>query len=496
MSKKFIITIITLLTIGFFISISSRANENLKAEKIDSLMTYCYENGLFNGAILVSYKNEVIYEKAFGYADYYSKDTLNLNTSFYLASISKPFTSTAIMILKENGKLNLDKKLIDFFPEFPDYADKITIKHLLYHQSGIPNYTSFKSFKTSSGDFIDNISNQDVLDFLVKRDSLEFSPGEKYKYSNSGYVLLSMIVEKVSHLPFPIFMKQNVFELINMKNTFVLEKTKSETPYKAIGFNEYEEKDDYNIFTTGAGGIYSTVEDLYKFDQALYTNKLISQSSFEESILPQKYKNGSIYFDRYGWSYGYGWEVRKDSINHVVRHTGGFNGFSTVFQRELNKHSAIILLTNRGQNSWQRGSTMVALLNILEGKPFDLPKLLLSIKFKKIIEDRGVNDFIVLADSIIENHTQEYMISERNINSLAYYYLEKTQYDKALAIFNINCQLYPKSFNSWDSYAECLYAMKQYDKAIDSYKKSIELNPQNKNAKHMIENIRIIKIKK
>ena len=158
-----------------------------------------------------------------------------------------------------------------------------------------------------------------------------------------------------------------------MTNSFVMEYPDSKDLGAVIGFDKDAKIDDYNLLTTGAGGIYSTAHDLFLLDQALYSGKLISAELYKEAILPQQLNNGKKFKDKYGWSYGYGWEVRKDSLHNVVRHTGGFNGFSTVYYRELFNHRTIIILTNKGQNTWQRGPTMVALLNILENKQFKYP---------------------------------------------------------------------------------------------------------------------------
>ena len=490
--KKSYLTLAGILFILCILSTSCVEKEHLKAKRIDTLMTYCFENGLFNGTILVSNKGKVIYEKAFGYSNIQSKELLTLNSPFYLASLSKPFTSTAITILKEQGKLSLDNKLSDYFPEFSEFANTITIKHLLHHQSGIPNYTTLKEFRSKTGNLIDGVGNQDIYNFLLKLESLEFIPGEKYKYSNSGFVLLSMIVEKVSGLSFPVFMRQNIFDSLSMKNTFVWEKSQSEVTNRAKGFNKYGEIDDYNLFATGAGGMYSTVNDLYKFDQALYTSKIISHVSFRESISPQSLNDGSKYINRNGWSYGYGWEVRKDSLSNVVRHSGGFNGFSTVFYRELLSKSAIILLTNKGQNSWQRGPTMVAIINILKDRAYTFPKIPITIKLKDMIDNEGVEDIYKKLISIKEDNDQKYLYSRSDINSLGYFYFSKDKLNASLAVFKINCQLYPESYNVWDSYAECLFGMEQYKQALQYYNKSVILNPKNIGAVEMIERIKKI----
>lgn len=250
-----------------------------KAKKIDKLMTYCYENDMFNGTVLVASDGEVVYKNALGYANFHDMEELKPISVFCIGSIGKQFTSMAIMMLKEQEKLDYEDRLSDYFPEFQDYADKITIRHLLNHTSGIPDWMDCSEFRVRPGDFKDDITNKDVFEFLVQIDSLQFMPGEKYSYSSSGYVLLAMIVEKVSGEPFYKFMKKNIFDPLDMKNTLVWNETKPEIPNKTIGYNQFGEKDDYNILTMGAGSIYSTIEDLYKWDQgALHRETCLSRN--------------------------------------------------------------------------------------------------------------------------------------------------------------------------------------------------------------------------
>ena len=207
---------------------------------IDSLMNYSYENGLLNGTVLVSQNNEVIYRNSFGYADFDKNEFLVPESSFYLASVSKQFTTMAVMLLQERGELSYEDKLSDYFPDFPDYADLVTIRHMMTHTSGIPDHYGLNAYKVG-------LNNDDVYELLVKQEELDFDPGSQFSYSNGGYVLLSMIVEKVTGEPFHEFMKTNIFTALEMNNTLVYDKSEPKVTDRAIGYNASGMLDDYDI---------------------------------------------------------------------------------------------------------------------------------------------------------------------------------------------------------------------------------------------------------
>ena len=231
-------------------------NSYYNVQKLDSIINNCYQNGEFNGTILVSRNKKVVYRKAFGYANFETKENLIPESVFYLASVSKQFTAMAIMILNERNQLTYNDKLSKYFPEFPSYANVVTIKHLLTHTSGIPDHFGLNSYKP-------DLTNQDVLEILIEQKSLEFKLGDRFEYSNSGYILLAMITEKVSGIPFHEFMKENVFDPLGMTNTLVYDESKPLISNRAIGYSINGTLNDYNILTTGAGGIFSTIDDMH-----------------------------------------------------------------------------------------------------------------------------------------------------------------------------------------------------------------------------------------
>ncbi len=325
---------ITLL-IFTLVSLSSCHIETRK-ERIGELMTELYKRGDFNGAILVAEEGTIYYDTVLGFRNLITKEPLNDSSAFYLASVSKQFTAMAIMILKEQNKLSYNDTLTKYFPELPAYANKITIRHLLTHTSGLTDYFSMDKF------YKPDLKNEDVLNALIMQKKFNFYPGDRFSYSNSGYIMLAMIVEKVSGKSFNVFMKEFIFDPLGMKNTLVFDKSKPFIKNRAVGFNKYGDLDDYEILTAGDGGIYSTTHDLFLWDQSLYHNKLVDSSTLAEAFHETKLNDGSFS------NYGFGWVISKNAKNKIVHHSGGMNGYRTTIYRDMENQNCIIILTNKG----------------------------------------------------------------------------------------------------------------------------------------------------
>ncbi|PVY35563.1 serine hydrolase domain-containing protein [Pontibacter virosus] len=310
-------------------------------KQVDSLFTRLHKKKGFNGTVLVTKYDQIIYRGAFGYADFKTKDTLSTQTVFQLASVSKQFTAVAIMMLKEQGKLNYEDSLQVYIPDFPYKG--ITIRQLLTHRSGLPNYTYF------SEDFWPDrkvdLSNDDVLSMMaVHKPKIYYQPDRTFSYSNTGYALLASIVEKASGQPFSEFMREHIFEPLKMNSTYTFNhELVAQSGRVAAGHIGGRRKrlPDYQDTVLGDKGMYSTVEDLYKWDQALYTQKLVKRETLEEAFSP----TGKV--NKRDESYGYGWRIKQvDSGDTVVYHGGLWHGFNTYFLRNPNDHSSIIVLSN------------------------------------------------------------------------------------------------------------------------------------------------------
>nr|WP_262914626.1 serine hydrolase domain-containing protein [Pontibacter vulgaris] len=290
---------------------------------------------------MVTKYDKVIYKGAFGYADFYRKDTLTTETAFQLASVSKQFTAMAIMMLQERGKLQYDDSVQQFFPDFPYKG--ITIRQLLTHRSGLPNYTYFSDELWPNRNI--DITNNDVLNLMaVHKPKTYLQPNARFNYSNTGYFLLASIVEKVSGMPFANFMQANIFRPLQMKHTFTFSKNMAAlTGPIATGHTGGRQMrtSDYLDTVLGDKGVFSTVEDLYKWDQALYTDKLVKHETLKEAF------TGSRTDKNRKEDYGFGWRIKQlESGDTVVYHAGLWHGYTTYLLRNPKDHSALIVLSN------------------------------------------------------------------------------------------------------------------------------------------------------
>jgi len=456
-----------LFLLGFQLTFA-QADKNQQKE-IEDLMTQLHNNGQFNGTILVAEKGKVIYKAGHGYADYSAKRKLATSSPFYLASVSKQFTTMGIMMLKEKGKLSYDDVVTKYFPDFPAYAKSVTIRQMMHHTSGIANHYSLGIYRAG-------LNNDDVYQTLLKQKALDFEPETKYTYSNGAYVMLAMIIEKVSGQSLPEFMKENIFTPLGMDKTLVFDKATPEIKDRAIGYNPAWALEDYEIFTTGAGGLYSTVEDLLKWDQALYTDKLVSAAALEEAYTAATLKDGN------STGYGFGWRVmKKESGGKVVNHSGGLNGFRTFLERDLEHQRTIILLTNN-TNAYLP-SILRELRNIQNGDSYELPKIIAGRKLQTMIGEMGLEKALAQYEMLKANEADKHDFNENDLNDLGYYFLVgQKDLNTAIAIFEQNVKDHPEAFNTYDSLAEAYL-----EKAKANYKKSLELNPDNDNARKMLK---------
>lgn len=300
-----------------------------------------YKRGLLNGTVLVAERGNLLFKGAYGYKNLQTKDTLSTETPFQLASVSKMFSATSIMILKERGLLEYDSTVQHYLPEFP-YED-ITVRNLLNHRSGLSRYMSLAH---SNWDFNVPLTNNDMMQLFIKyKPSTYFSPDRMFNYLNTNYALLANIVTKVSGKPFDEFVKEEIFDPLKMNNAFVYNVKKEVEPENvAMGHHSWRKRpikmtDDYLNGVMGDKGVFASVEDLYKFDRGLYTEKLMSSETLEEAFLPGTKRRRSD-------SYGFGWRIRT-STPGVVYHFGWWRGYKSCFIRDLKNEIVILVLNNR-----------------------------------------------------------------------------------------------------------------------------------------------------
>ncbi len=293
----------------------------------------------FNGSILVAKDGAVIYEKYVGYADLRKKDSLTEKSPLHIASSGKTLTAMGVLRLVQNNQLSLNDSIQQFFPGLP--YPGITVKMLLNHRSGLPNYVYFME---AAKEFKDKyITNNDVLNYLyTKKPNRSFSPGRRFNYSNTNYVLLAMIIEKVSGKTFPAFLQEEIFTPLQMKHSYVLSLSDSVQTLPSFNYDGSFWQDDMMEGTYGDKNIYSTPQDLLKWDQALYTDQFLNKALLDSAFTPYSHERPSIH------NYGLGWRMLLlPNGKKVVYHFGRWHGFNAAFARLIDEKVTIVILGNK-----------------------------------------------------------------------------------------------------------------------------------------------------
>ena len=331
----------------------------------------------FSGAVLVMKQNKVLLEKGYGLADREWNIPNTTETKFRIGSVTKQFTAACILQLIEAGKLSADDKLSKFFPGFPK-GDSVTIHMLLNHTSGIASYTDTRDFM--------NVARLDLpKDSMIsffKNKPYNFSPGSKFSYNNSGYFLLGAILEKISGLSYDDYLRKNIFDKLEMKNSGV-DRLDSVLEMRARGYSRIGKKVVNADFISmgwpySAGVLYSTVGDLYKWDRALYGNKILSKESLQKMFTPGKS------------NYGYGIIIDSLEKHPRIWHNGGIPGFSTNFSRFVNDDICTIVFSNNESNT---DFVAIALANILFDMPVEIPYVHKEVKIDPSILDKYVGKY-------------------------------------------------------------------------------------------------------
>lgn len=294
-----------------------------------------YRGNRPGAAVMIIKDGHPLLVKVYGMANLEKKIPVTRAANFRLASVTKEFTAMGILMLIERGKLSLSTTLGELFPECPEYCQKITIDQLLHHTSGLPAYEEIIPDTTKK-----QVKDRDVLALLMRQDSTFFPPGRAYRYSNTGYAVLAMVIEKISGDSYADFVRQNIFTPLGMTGTVAYEKGISTVPNRAYGYTvdgDSISRTDQSTYSAvlGDGGIYSSVNDMFKWDQALYGNQLLSFQMQSYAFTPQLAH------------YGCGWRIDRYKGHRRIHHTGSTMGFRNVIQRFPDDHFTVIILTNR-----------------------------------------------------------------------------------------------------------------------------------------------------
>jgi CubicO group peptidase (beta-lactamase class C family) len=468
------------LVVGLLLATALPAQR--KAERLAQIMKSYHQYNIFDGAVLVAENGKVIYKGAFGEANREWNIANTVDTKFMIGSISKPITATLVLLLVQKGLVRLDKTLEDYLPAFKDKpAAKVTVRQLLSHTSGMPNYDIIKDFFPRISR--QNFSREDYLN-VYKDSALAFAPGTSYAYSSWGYFTLGHIIEKVTGKTYAQAMKDEIFSKIGMQNTGSYFHTQV-VPKRANGYDyglgDYlsaDFRDQSN--TMGTGDLYSTVEDLFKFHMAIANNSLLNKELTLEMLSPGMRPA----------QYGLGWfnqNFRYTDTDSVLAnyHLGSTEGFMAFYIRLPATNSMAVILSNSAPTDFF--TIIKSLLKVLHNKPVVL-KAPAHKKMENIIASEGAAK-AVAAYQQMKLDTAHYYVDWLQLYYLGEKLLSMKRYEDAKVIAENNAAAFPERDFVALSLANIYLALNQKEAAIVYYKKTLALNPGMEEAKNRLKEL-------
>jgi CubicO group peptidase (beta-lactamase class C family) len=309
-------------------------------ERADTLFQ-AYTGGVPGASLTIIKDGQSLLKRVYGLANIENKTNVKPETNFRLASLSKAFTAMCILKLEEHGRLSLDDSIRSHITELPPYTDEVNLRQVLWHVSGLYDYDS-----ANLTDYYGQLHEADVLKLMKSAPPPYFPPGSKYQYSNTGYVLLGVVIERVSGYSFPQFIDREVFQPLGMKNSVLYDAGKNIIRNRAYGYEEKTGKwvirdQSQTSALFGDGGVYSNIEDLAKWDEALYNDELLTRETLTDIFTSGKLTNGEAA------GYGYGWKISSLSGEKIIYHDGSTSGFNNFYIRIPSRKLSVIFLTNR-----------------------------------------------------------------------------------------------------------------------------------------------------
>lgn len=446
--------------ISFLLSISVSSQSD-RTKQIDSLMKWSKKIGIFNGNILVSKNDTIIYNESIGFTDASKTIPLNTNYKFHIGSITKEFSAVALVKLQEQGKLKLDDKVSKFIPELPHWSSDITIKNLLQYTSGLPN-VNWKKIK----------NDQDLFNGLKQIENLDFKPGSDYDYNMNNVFLRQFIIERITGVSFKSYVENFLFKPCKM-NFSVMSPFSDEENF-ATGFNNDLKNDPKELPLTG--GTYLTTLDLLKWEKCLYSNKLITKQSL--------YKIGQN-FDITDAQSGIGQAQFKRSNLEFHLHDGRAGHFEAILLSDRKEKITIILLDNNHNGKVTEIAQTIRA--ILKNESYNLPKKSFYINYEKQLSSLNVTEIINLYTTTKLDDNNLYDLDKADaLNDIGQYLLDSNRFDDSIKIFNINMEKFPSSSIVYTGLADAYFGQGNFDLALLNYKKSLDLDPKNNSAKKMI----------
>lgn len=434
--------------------------------RVDAYMRAAVAHDQFTGAILVARDGVPLIDTAYGMASYELSVPNTPRTVFHIASLTKQFTAMAILQLRDQGKLKLDASVCTYLANCPPAWAPVTIRHLLTHSSGIPNLSSLPDWDDELS--LKHYSRAGLVDLFRAR-PLRFPPGVGYEYSNSGYVLLGLIVERVSGDSLGCYLKTRIFTPLGMSHSDY-DDNREVIPGAASGY--YSRGSAFITATyvdpstrLGDTGIVSTTGDLLRWDQALYTGKLVSRRTLDEMFTP--YRNG----------YGYGWEIGTRFGRRTIAHSGSDGSFSSYILRFPDDRATVIILGNGDRMSAAKAA--INLAAILFGAPYKMPTLQLRNQLWDAVAQGGVGAAIRTFDLALRERPARSDATGDTLLELGYDLIDARKLDAADAIFRFGLQRFPDLNYAWDGLADSAAARDDRGAAIDYFEHSLKLDPSN-----------------
>ncbi len=476
--KAYVVGVLALVVLA-----SPAAQAATKQQQLDQLFTKYHQVNQFNGTVLVAGEKGVIHKKGYGFANFEWGVRHTTDTKFRLASITKQFTAAVILQLVAEGKLGLDDTLTKLLPDYrKDTGDRVTLTHLLNHTSGIPSYTNRKFFENDSRD------PYSVTDFVKKFCSgdLEFEPGTKYVYNNSAYFLLGAIIEKTTGKTYAQALQERIFTPLGMKDSgydvsaTVLPKRASGYEPTATGVANAPYLD--MSLPYAAGSLYSTVEDLYRWDRALYGDTLLP-AALKQRMFTPGLKN-----------YGFGFSIQPLELHDgktkvgIITHSGGIHGFATLIVRVPESKEVVILLDNTSRGG-KLEEMAAGALSILRGIPPKQPKASIGEVVMAALETSSAIEAVARYRTLKATKAAQYDFAEEELNSVGYHLLRTGRVSDAIEIFKLNVEMFPQAANPYDSLGEAYVASGNKELAIANYRRALELKPANPSAAEALKRL-------
>lgn len=453
---------------------------------LDGLISHCSSNQLFNGVCLVARADQVVFQRAAGYRNL-EKSPNTLQTAFDLASVTKPITASAILLLIKEGRLTVTQDVAGILPNWP-YSG-VTIRHLLTHTSGLPDY---RPLFASGWESSRVANNADLLRRLTEtQPPLQFQPGQRWSYSNAGYAILALVVERVSGQAFATFVQERLFTPLSMANSGVWPNRGREAAQGCLltarGYRPWW-IDRHLDGIVGDGGAYATVSDLHQFAQAVFTSRLLGDSLTRASLTPVRTGNGGFHY--HGVGSGLGWQLKfegEDPNPVEAFHTGNYGGFRLLLWRDLQRDWTLVLMDNLSHSLDEIGA---AVQSILAGKSWQMPRKSIQDALLLAMSKDGIEEALRTYRQLKATHGSEYNFAERELNTLGYVLLRDNCVTEAIAVFRLNTEEHADSFNAFDSLAEAWVRKGDLPEAIRCYEQAVQLNPTYQAGREMIERLR------